>query len=302
MWKLVITSACLVRVGLGQVAHIAEEQIQDSSSDRQGDFPARVESLRIFCSFAGLKKSPRQRGRFVGSAALARFLLVSKPASGWQVAGAGCCSKFPIINQRTVCSRICSVLQMEEIETQKNAASAVQAMRLWVERAVIGLHLCPWARPVHDAKQLHFCHTDAASAKDVFLAVHQEVQTMMSEDIESTIVVAPRAFPEDFQAFYKAVSAAEQYLHRRGLEDVIQLVSFHPMFTFAGEEAGDAYNYVNRSPHPAVHILRQDSVTDALENWAGPDITLTNQRHLRQLGVEKMVQLMHKARSDAEAK
>ena len=72
------------------------------------------------------------------------------------------------------------------------------------------------------------------------------------------------------------------------------LVGFHPQFRFADEEPDDPSNGVNRSPYPAVHLLRQESVTDAID--AQPDLAgavpHTNKRLLRSMGAQRMAQLV----------
>ena len=70
----------------------------------------------------------------------------------------------------------------------------VAATRLWVERVVIGLALCPWARPVHEERSaLRFAHSDATCTESLFASVLREVELLSVPDSEheSTILVAP---------------------------------------------------------------------------------------------------------------
>jgi len=69
----------------------------------------------------------------------------------------------------------------------------------------------------------------------------------------------------------------------------LQVASFHPDYRFAGTENDDAGNYTNRSPYPALHILREASIEHALESVAAPEqIPERNIRTLEKLGSERL--------------
>ena len=160
---------------------------------------------------------------------------------------------------------------------------------------MIGLSLCPWAKPVHDKQAVRLVHTAADDIDDLFNIVLKEMDALVaSDDFETTIVVAPNAFTNDFISFNDFIGSAEGYLQDEELDEDFQLVGFHPHFRFASEEPADASNFVNRSPHPSIHILRQADVTAAID--AQPKLAETvpgtNQRLLRQLGSQRMRQLI----------
>ena len=178
----------------------------------------------------------------------------------------------------------------------------VKAVRLWVERVVIGLSLCPWARPIHDRNALRFTHSDAVNADDLFESVLHEMDALQSTERshDSTVLVAPQYSPDDFLAFNEFVQDAEAYLRRADLDDTFQLVAFHPQFCFAGENPDDASNYVNRAPHPAIHLLLQDDVTAAVDSHPNSlEVPQINKKELRKLGVAQMRRLVSDARRDA---
>lgn len=150
---------------------------------------------------------------------------------------------------------------------------------------MIGLTLCPWARPVQPS--IHFVQTEAPNREGVYLALYDELQNLASgtppEVPETTILVAPYAFKDDFLEFHALVVDFEDFLEETALE--FQVVGFHPHHVFGGEDPSDPGNFVNRSPHPMVHILRQASITDAVEanpKLAG-SVPSTNQALLRSL-------------------
>ena len=89
-------------------------------------------------------------------------------------------------------------------------------------------------------------------------------------------------------------------LAEEGLDEELQLVGFHPRHVFGGEDVDDPGNFANRSPHPALHLLRQPSVTaavDAHENSL--DVPRSNQALLRRLGSAALEAELRRARDDA---
>ena len=170
---------------------------------------------------------------------------------------------------------------------------AIRATRLWLERVVIGLSLCPWARPPYERGGVRIATTEASTPEDLSVALFREIALLQHEaetPPETSILVCPQAFPEDFVAFAEFVADAEELIRLKDLDDEYQLVAFHPQFRFADEDADDASNFVNRSPYPALHILTQQSVTQAvdLQSELAESTPTTNQALLRKLGAEHM--------------
>lgn len=196
-----------------------------------------------------------------------------------------------------------STQQVVMIATWAKAATPeVAAVRLWVERVVIGLALCPWARPVHTERSaLRFAQTGATGTEGLLCSTLQEMDLLSFPDSrhESTMLVAPLAFTDDFIAFNDFVNDVEDMLRDERRDEEFQLIGFHPQFLFADADEDDAANYVNRSPHPVLHLLRQDDVTAAVD--AHPDslsISSVNQKLLRSMGGSRLKQLVSAARSD----
>ena len=177
------------------------------------------------------------------------------------------------------------------------------ATRLWVERVVIGLSLCPWVRPVHDRAALRFTQTNSADTEGLFACLLNEMDSLSSRSThETVIVVAPQAFPDDFVAFNDFVQDVEEWLREQRLDSTFQLVGFHPHFTFAGESYDDAGNFVNRSPAPAFHLLRQDDVTKAVDSSpTALEVPQVNQKLLRELGTERLRTLVREVEEEARA-
>jgi hypothetical protein len=147
------------------------------------------------------------------------------------------------------------------------AAQAEADTRRWLERAVIGLNLCPFAKAVHVKAQIHFAVYEPAEAADLMDALLAEAKDLAAFDAavrDTTLLIAPNTLA-DFLDFNDFTARAERRLARAGFDGVFQLASFHPQFQFAGTEADDLGNATNRAPYPTLHLLREDSVSRAVE-------------------------------------
>lgn len=179
--------------------------------------------------------------------------------------------------------------------------AAVRATQLWLERVVIGLTLCPWAKPAHDRAAVHFVHVAAADAEVVFASILAEMENIRAGNSETTLLVVPNAFEDDFADFNEFLQNVEEYLQDEAMDDEFQLVGFHPCFQFADEDSVDPSNWVNRSPWPTIHILRQDDVTKAVTDnpKLAEEVPSNNQRVLRAMGVDTIRDLVSTAVQDS---
>jgi uncharacterized protein len=162
-------------------------------------------------------------------------------------------------------------------------------VRRWLERAVIGLNLCPFAKAVHVKGQVRFAVSAATDGAGVLQDLQHELDVIGASDPaqhDTTLLVAPDALA-DFLEFNDVVARAERLLRKRGLEGVIQLASFHPAFTFADADEGDVTNFTNRSPYPVLHLLREASIDRAVAAFPdAADIYEANMAKLREIGAE----------------
>ena len=169
------------------------------------------------------------------------------------------------------------------------AASAVADTRRWLERAVVGLNLCPFAKAVLVKQQVHLAATEAQDAQAVLEDFGRELDALVAIDAcerDTTLLVIPHGM-EDFLTFNGLVGRAERLVRKRGLEGVVQVASFHPRFVFADAEENDITNCTNRAPHPTLHLLREASIDRAVA--AFPDaaaIYEANIATLQRLGPE----------------
>jgi hypothetical protein len=167
--------------------------------------------------------------------------------------------------------------------TSMSAAEVMDATRDWLERAVIGLNLCPFAKAVHVKGQIRFAVTGAVTADELLAALEDALQFLVQADPErtdTTLLIHPHAMP-DFLDFHFFLAEADALLRRLGLAGTIQIAGFHPRFEFAGSSPEDIENYTNRSPYPILHLLREASVGRAVE--AFPDAAGIFERNIRAL-------------------
>ena len=170
---------------------------------------------------------------------------------------------------------------------QDCAAVVERDMRLWLERAVIGLNLCPFAKAVHVRAQIHYAVSPATTAPALLQALVQELQDLVALDPatrDTTLLMAPDCLA-GFMDFNDFLATADQALHRLALDGVIQIASFHPDFQFANTSANDITNFTNRAPYPTLHLLRESSVDRAVAAFAQAESIFERNMHtLRELG------------------
>ena len=159
--------------------------------------------------------------------------------------------------------------------------------RRWLERAVIGLNLCPFAKAVSVRGQIHFAVSDAGDARELLNDLRQEMDDLLagSENERDTSLLMAVSCMHDFHEFNGLLARADKLLRSEGLEGVLQIASFHPDYQFADAAADDPGNFTNRAPYPTLHLLRESSVDRAVA--AVPDasqIVARNLETLRRLG------------------
>jgi len=166
-------------------------------------------------------------------------------------------------------------------------AAVEAATRRWVERAVIGLNLCPFAKAVWVKDQVRIAVSQARHL-DAFLddldAELERLRDTPPEVLDTTLLVHPTLFP-DFFVFNDFLDVVDRVVEEHGLEGVIQVAPFHPDFVFEGTEAGDITNATNRAPYATLHLLREDSVARAVAAGDSAEtIVDRNLQTLRRLG------------------
>lgn len=144
--------------------------------------------------------------------------------------------------------------------------AVIAATRRWIEKAVIGLNLCPFAKAVYVKNQVRYVVSHAPHLDGLLEDLDRELDFLAAADpeaVDTTLLIHPTLLP-DFLDFNDFMQLAEAAVDEHGLEGVIQIASFHPRFQFEGTEPDDPGNYTNRAPFPILHLLREASIERAV--------------------------------------
>jgi len=170
-----------------------------------------------------------------------------------------------------------------------NDIQVQQDTQAWLEKAVIGLNLCPFAKSVHVNRRLRYVVSSAATPEELLKELARELLALQRadpEEIETTLVIHPLVL-QDFLDFNDFLGAADALVEDLELDGELQIASFHPRYQFAGTAPEDISNYTNRSPYPTLHLLRESSIARATETMADTDaIYEANMVTLEKLGLE----------------
>lgn len=165
--------------------------------------------------------------------------------------------------------------------------AVIAATRLWLERAVIGLNLCPFAKAAYVKQRVHIAVSAATTPEELLVDLARELEDLRDADPaerETSLLVHPRVL-QDFYDYNDFLDTADAAVAALELEGEMQIASFHPDYQFDGTAPGDVENCSNRSPYPCLHLLREDSIEQAVDSY--PDIASVPERNietLRRLG------------------
>ncbi|EQM78484.1 hypothetical protein L681_14500 [Stenotrophomonas maltophilia MF89] len=165
----------------------------------------------------------------------------------------------------------------------------IAATRLWLERIVIGLNLCPFAKAVYVKDQVRIVLSDATTTEALVEQLAEELVLLRdtpAEQIDTTLIVHPQVLT-DFLDYNDFLDNADAAIEALDLQGILQVASFHPDYQFEGVAPGDASNYTNRAPFPTLHLLREDSVARAVDAFPDPDVIVErNIQTLDRIGVD----------------
>ena len=143
----------------------------------------------------------------------------------------------------------------------------IGATRKWLEKAVIGLNLCPFAKAVYIKEQVRFVVSSATTPEQLLEQLMDELQYLSDADpekVDTTLLIHPFVLA-DFEDYNEFLDVADAAVEDMQLAGEIQVASFHPQYQFADTAADDISNYTNRAPYPTLHLLREDSIDRAVE-------------------------------------
>lgn len=172
------------------------------------------------------------------------------------------------------------------MNNESNEAIIASTQR-WLERAVIGLNLCPFAKAVHVKKQIRYVVSSATTPEALLNELISELELLAEsspEKIETTLLIHPHTLT-DFLDYNDFLDVADETLDELDLAGELQVASMHPHYQFADTQPDDIDNYTNRSPYPTLHLLREASVAQAVMAFPEADrIFDKNIETMRRLG------------------
>lgn len=175
------------------------------------------------------------------------------------------------------------------VEAQIKDDEVIAQTKLWLEKAVIGLNLCPFAKGVHIKDQIRYFVSHATTPDELVKDLMAELEVLAEanpEKIDTTLLIHPYVM-QDFLDYNDFLEVADATLEELDLDGILQVASFHPQYQFEDAAPDDIDNYTNRSPFPTLHLLREDSIDKAVEAFPEAEqIYEKNMQTLRALGHE----------------
>lgn len=172
---------------------------------------------------------------------------------------------------------------------------AIQASKAWLEQVVLAYELCPFARKPYDLAQIRFTASASTNLSEILQLVGEECQLLEetpASEIETTLIILESALP-DFMDYWDFVARVEKQIFDAGFEGIFQVASFHPAYIFGGSTAQDPADFTNRSPFPMLHLLREDSLSEAVAFHKAPEaIPKRNIALMQEKGLQHWQQIL----------
>jgi len=178
-----------------------------------------------------------------------------------------------------------------------NASNIIHETQDWLIKAVIGLNLCPFAKAVHVKEQIKYVVSEATTVEQLLEDLAQELEFLAEvsrEKTDTTLLIHPEIL-NDFLDYNDFLELADQLLEDLDLDGELQIASFHPQYQFAGTEIDDVTNFTNRSPYPTLHLIREESIDEAVKVFPEAEaIFETNMQTMEKLGTDGWLKLFPK--------
>ena len=169
----------------------------------------------------------------------------------------------------------------------------ITAVKQWLEKTVIGLQLCPFAKSVFDADKIRYTVSNSRDTEALMLELHDELKRLDDvPGLETTLIIINQQL-SDFEAFNQTLDYIDDMLDQYGWSGIFQVASFHPYYQFADTKIDDRENWTNRSPYPIFHILRESSLELAIESFPSiVDLPQENIKRMNGLSSQVFVQVL----------
>ncbi|QUI72055.1 DUF1415 domain-containing protein [Pseudoalteromonas sp. M8] len=178
--------------------------------------------------------------------------------------------------------------------------TVISTMQNWVSQVIVKYNFCPFARQEVESNSIHYFVSQAISHDDAVMDMLEQCSELNHEpERETTLVIFDMGF-SNFDDFLDLVDLANALLVAQGFEGTYQIATFHPDYVFADSDEHDAANYTNRAPYPTLHLIREESMAQALEDYIDPEqIPENNIRLARRKGEafwQHLLQQCHKVK------
>ncbi len=172
----------------------------------------------------------------------------------------------------------------------------IELTKTWLQQAVIGLGLCPFARQPWERGAIRIESTGLEPNDDLLQRVLDEVGVLAKDgQISTTLIVLTYDEFEDFERFLDLCETIDDLLEQTGWDEEFVLANFHPDYQFGDANPDDLSNFTNRSPWPTLHLIRQSELNVAVQNMQDPSaIYKDNIRTMNELGADGIAALWAK--------
>ncbi len=178
-----------------------------------------------------------------------------------------------------------------------DVSTVIEETQDWLIKAVIGLNLCPFAKAVHVKNQIRYCVSSAKTVQALLEELAKELELLAEsprDKVDTTLLIHPEVL-HDFLDYNDFLELADQLLEDLDLDGQLQIASFHPDYQFAGTELDDITNFTNRSPYPTLHLIREDSIDEAVKAFPQAEaIFEANMSTMEKLGLSGWEKLFPK--------
>lgn len=147
----------------------------------------------------------------------------------------------------------------------------IEATQQWIEQVVIRYQFCPFAAQPFRDKNIRYRivqRDELIRLESLFLSECALLNAHTNP--ETTLLIFKKGL-KDFYDYLNILADCEDLLEKHNYTGVYQLASFHPHYQFAGTPPDDITNRTNQSPYPVIQLLRESSITSALENYPNPE-------------------------------
>ncbi len=179
----------------------------------------------------------------------------------------------------------------------------VSITQTWVNRMMSDLGICPFTQGATMAGlpmgNVYYGVDRSTTCEEIYATYWKEVvrlEQSNEKELSTTLLVLPEFAFYNVEAFENFCNTLTQPLEALKVEEVIQLVFFHPKWSFrdGGERSGSALaaNYARRSPWPMINILRTRQVRTAQRGIPTGLVYQQNEKTLSEIGSEELERML----------